>query len=196
MACRFRKKNLIIVDIDTLYQHFGFDDFKGKCSELILTFVESSNLYDIRNFESSKIIVKNIITDIQIAIGINEYHIDMPKLRTLAFAEFLTVFIVIIFVFVSIVAMMISGVLINGILKTSVEERIREFGIFRTLGANKKFNLAIVLMQGFLLCNFGAISGILMAFLLSRYVIIPFANIVVSQSMLGFSTIPFSFNHG
>ncbi len=189
----YRDKNLIIVDINTLYQYFGFGEFEGKCSDLILTLEDSSKLYDIRNFESSKLIVKNIFADIQIAIGINEYNIDLPKLRTLGFAEFLSVFIVIVFVFVSIVAMMISGVLINGILKTSVEERIREFGIFRTLGANKRYNLAIVLMQGFLLCNFGAISGIVTAFLLSNYVIIPFANTVVAQSALGIGTIPFSF---
>jgi len=192
----YRNKNLIIVDINTLYQYFGFDDFEGKSSDLILTFKDSSTLYDIRNFESSKILVKSIATDIQIAIGINEYNIDLPKLDVLGFAEFLSVFIVIVFVFVSIVAMMISGVLINGILKTSVEERIREFGIFRTLGANKRYNLAIVLMQGFLLCNFGAISGIASAFLLSRYVIIPFANTVISSSLLGFGTIPFSFTWG
>jgi ABC-type antimicrobial peptide transport system permease subunit len=188
----YRNDNLIIVDINTLYHYFGFDEFNGKCSDLILTF-KSSDLYDIRNFESSRLIVKSIISEIQIAIGINQYNIDLPKLRTLSYSEFLTVFIVIVFVFVSIVAMMISGVLINGILKTSVEERIREFGIFRTLGANKKYNLAIVLMQGFLLCNFGAISGIVTAFLLSRFVILPFANSVVSQSALGFGTIPFSF---
>ncbi|MFX1350172.1 MAG: ABC transporter permease [Promethearchaeota archaeon] len=189
----YRNKNLIIVDINTLYYYFGYENFTGKCSELILTFKEASKLYDIRNVESSQINVKNLISEIQIAIGINEYNIDLPKLRALGFAEFLSVFIVIVFVFVSIIAMMISGVLINGILKTSVEERIREFGIFRTLGANKKYNLAIVLMQGFLLCNFGSISGIITAFILSRFVIIPFANTVVSQSMLGFGTIPFSF---
>ena len=189
----YRDSNLIIVDINTLYQIFGFEEFNGKCSDLVLTFKESSKLYDIRNVEASTINVKNIVSDIQIAIGINEYNIDLPKLRALGFAEFLSVFIVIVFVFVSIVAMLISGVLINGILKTSVEEKIREFGIFRTLGANKKYNLAIVLMQGFLLCNFGTISGIITAFLLSLYVIIPFANAVVSQSMLGFGTIPFSF---
>lgn len=189
----YRDRNLIVVDIETIYQYFGFEEFQGKCDDLILTFKDSSSLYDIRDFESSKILVKNLVTDIQLAIGINEYNIDLPKLRILGSAEMLGVFIVIIFVFVSIVAMMISGVLINGILKTSVEERIREFGIFRTLGANKRYNLAIVLMQGFLLCNLGAISGIVTAFVLSYYVIIPFANIVVSQSMLGFATIPFSF---
>ena len=189
----YRDRNLIVVDIETIYQYFGFEEFKGKCDDLILTFKESGNFYDIRNFENSKIFVKNLVTEIQLAIGINEYNIDLPKLRILGYAELLSVFIVIVFVFVSIVAMMISGVLINGILKTSVEERIREFGIFRTLGANKKYNLAIVLMQGFLLCNFGAISGILTAFILSYYVIIPFANTVVSHSTLGFGTIPFSF---
>jgi len=189
----YRDRNLIIVDINTLYQIFGYEEFKGRCSDLILTFKDSSKLYDIRSIEAATINVKNIVNDIQIAIGINEYNIDLPKLRALSWAEFLSIFIIIVFVFVSIVAMLISGVLINGILKTSVEERIREFGIFRTLGANKKYNLAIVLMQGFLLCNFGAISGIITAFILSIYVIIPFANTVVSGSVLGLGTIPFSF---
>ncbi|MFX1595797.1 MAG: ABC transporter permease [Promethearchaeota archaeon] len=190
---QYRYRNLIVVDINTLYYYFGYDLFIGKCSDLILTFKGSSSLYDIRNLESSKAIIKDIVSDIQIAIGINEYNIDLPKLRVLGWSEFLNVFIVIVFVFVSIVAMLISGVLINGILKTSVEERIREFGIFRTLGANKKYNLAIVLMQGFLLCNFGAISGIITAFIISRFVIIPFANTVISQSTLAFGQIPFTF---
>ncbi|MFX1365281.1 MAG: ABC transporter permease [Promethearchaeota archaeon] len=189
----YRNDNLIVVDINTLYQYFGFNNFSGKCSDLILTFKEGNDLYDIRDLEGTSYIVKNLVSDIQIAIGINEYNIDLPKLRILGWAEFLSVFLVIVFVFVSIVAMLISGVLINGILKTSVEERIREFGIFRTLGSNKKFNLAIVLMQGFLLCNIGAISGIITAFVISRFAIIPFANFVLGQSTLGFRHIPFSF---
>ncbi|MFX1500053.1 MAG: ABC transporter permease, partial [Promethearchaeota archaeon] len=189
----YRNDNLIVVDINTLYHYFGFDNFSGKCSDLILTFKKGNDFYDIRDLEGTNYNVKDLVSDIQIAIGINEYNIDLPKLRILGWAEFLSVFIVIVFVFVSIVAMLISGVLINGILKTSVEERIREFGIFRTLGSNKKFNLAIVLMQGFLLCNFGAISGILTAYFLSRFAIIPFANFVLGQSALGFRHIPFSF---
>ncbi len=189
----YRNRNLIVVDINTLYQYFGQELFIGKCSDLILTFKGSSSLYDIRNLEDSKAFIKNIVADIQIAIGINEYNIDLPKLRVLGWYESLNVFIVIVFVFVSIISMLISGVLINGILKTSVEERIREFGIFRTLGANKRYNLAIVLMQGFLLCNFGAISGIITAFIISRFIIIPFANTVISQSTLGFGHIPFTF---
>jgi len=190
----YRGNNLIIVDIKTLYEIFGFEEFNGTCSKLILTFKESHKLYDIRNIEGSRVNVKGLMNDIQAELGINEYYIDLPKLRILGWSEFLSIFIVIVFVFVSIIAMMISGVLINGILKTSVEERIREFGIFRTLGANKKYNVAIVLMQGFLLCNFGTISGVITAFFVTRFIIVPFANNVVATAALGFATIPFSFS--
>lgn len=190
----YRDKHLIVVDIDTLYTYFGYDEFDGRCSELILTFKEGNKLYDIRNFEKSERVVKKIAGKIQLALGINEYYIELPKLRILGYSEFLSVLIVIIFIFVSIVAMLISGVLINGILKTSVEERIREFGIFRTLGANKKYNLAIVLVQGFLLCNFGSILGIITANFVTSFIIIPFANRVIAQGMIGFTALTYSFS--
>ncbi|MBY8989999.1 MAG: ABC transporter permease [Candidatus Lokiarchaeota archaeon] len=190
----YRNRHLIVVDINTIYQYFGYEEFNRRCSQLILTFKEGSSIYDLRDLEGTKSIVKDIASDIQVAIGIKEYNIDLPKLRVLGRAEFVSVLIVIVFIFVSIVAMLISGVLINGILKTSVEEKIREYGIFRTLGANKKYSLAIVLMQGFLLCNLGTISGIVVADLISRFVIIPFANTVVSTSTIGFTRISFSFS--
>lgn len=189
----YKDRNLIVVSVNTLYEYFGYNDFKGRCSELLLTFKETNKLYDIRDFKGTELKVKEIANDIQLAIGIKNFYIDLPKLRVLAGAEFLSVFLVIVFIFVSIVAMLISGVLINGILKTSVEERIREFGIFRTLGANKRYNLAIVLMQGFLLCNFGTIAGILTADVVTRFLIIPFANSVISQSTIGFTDLTFSF---
>ncbi|MFW9823568.1 MAG: ABC transporter permease [Candidatus Thorarchaeota archaeon] len=189
----YRNDHLIVVDINTLYDYFGNTEFSGRYSELILTLRKSSQLYDIRNVERTRVLVKDIMSEIQMAIGINEFSIDLPKLRILGYSELVSVLIVIVFVFVSIVSMIISGVLISGILRTSVEERIREFGVFRTLGANKRYNLAIVLMQGFLLCNFGAISGIFTANIITNLVIIPFANRVISVSMLGFTKLSFSF---
>ncbi|MFX1425678.1 MAG: ABC transporter permease [Promethearchaeota archaeon] len=190
----YRNNHLIVVDINTLYEYFGYEEFNRTCSQLILTFKETRKIYDIRDIEGTKITVKNIASDIQVAIGIEEFNIDLPKLRVLGWAEFVSILIVIVFIFVSIVAMLISGVLINGILKTSVEERIREFGIFRTLGANKRYNLAIVLMQGFLLCNLGTISGIITASIISRFIIIPFANSVITESAIGFTELTFSFS--
>jgi ABC-type antimicrobial peptide transport system permease subunit len=173
----YRLENLIVVDIDTLYHIFGdIDDFRGKCTKIILTFSNIGELYDIRDIEGSKIKIKKIAGDIQEELGLKEYTIELPKLELLDRSEFLSMAITVVFIFVSIVAMMISGILINGILKTSIEERIREFGIFRTLGAYKNYNLAIVLLQGFLLCNFGAILGVVTAFFETQFIIIPFAN--------------------
>jgi ABC-type antimicrobial peptide transport system permease subunit len=191
---RYENRPLIVLDIETLYQLFGNETFYGRCNDLILTLDSGGNYYDARDLEGSENRVKDLAGEVQILIGINQYFIDLPKLDVLAFAEFLSVGITIIFVFVSMIAMLISGVLINGILKTSVEERIREFGIFRTLGSTKKYNLAIVLVQGFLLVNFGTIFGIIIAFLATQNIIIPFAEIIVSESIPGLvGNVTFSF---
>lgn len=191
---RYTNRPLIVVDIETLYQLFGNETFYGRCNDLILTLDSAANLYDARDLEGSENRVKDLAGEVQILIGLNEYFIDLPKLDVLAFAEFLSVGITIIFVFVSMIAMLISGVLINGILKTSVEERIREFGIFRTLGSTKKYNLAIVLVQGFLLVNFGTIFGIIIAFLATQNLIIPVAEIIVADTIPGIAgNVTFSF---
>jgi len=181
----YTNRPLIVVDINSLYDAFGNETINGTCNELILTVKKGLDLYDARDIEGSEIRIKKVGADVQLLIGINEFRIESPKLEVLGFSEFLSVGITIIFVFVSMITMLISGVLINGILKTSVEERIREFGIFRVVGATKKYNLFIVLVQGFLLCNFGTILGIIFAELLSQFVILPFAEASIIQSIPG-----------
>ncbi|MFX1495955.1 MAG: ABC transporter permease [Promethearchaeota archaeon] len=181
----YSNQPLIVVDIGTLYSIFGSEIFQGRCSELILTFKNGNEFYDARDLSGSKDRVRSLAGDIRLLIGINPYDIELPKLEILGFSEILSVGITIIFVFVSMIAMLISGVLINGLLQTSVEERIREFGIFRTLGATKKYNLSIVLVQGLLLCNFGTIAGILGAYLATQFLIVPIAEGVASESIPG-----------
>ncbi|MFX0047746.1 MAG: ABC transporter permease [Candidatus Hermodarchaeota archaeon] len=176
---------LIVVDINTIYEIFGNETFNGKCNELILTLKKDQNIYDARDITGSENRVKKIAGEIQLLIGLKEYYIDSPKVDILGFSEWFSVGLTIIFVFVSMISMLISGVLINGILKTSVEERIREFGIFRTLGATKKYNLIIVLTQGLLLCNFGTILGIILAQLTTEYAVLPIAGALVAQSIPG-----------
>ncbi len=181
----YTNRPFIVVDIATLYDTFGNDTFNGKCNELILTMKKGQNIYDARDIEGSENRVKKIAGEVQLLIGLKEYDIDSPKVEILGYSELFSVGLTIIFVFVSMISMLISGVLINGILKTSVEERIREFGIFRTLGATKKYNLVIVLTQGLLLCNSGTILGIILAQLATEFVVLPIAGAVVAQSIPG-----------
>ncbi|MHA1146745.1 MAG: ABC transporter permease [Promethearchaeota archaeon] len=190
----YRQSNLIVVDIETLYHIFGYTEFKDKCSKLIMTFANADTIYDARDVEGSERIVKSIAEDVQLALGVDGWNVELPKLRILGYSEFITMGITVMFVFVSIIALLIAGILINGILKTSVEERIREFGVFRTLGAHRGFNLAVVLVQGFLLCNFGTLAGIFGAFFGTEYVLIPAAEeYLLGDVMGGQLTLQFSF---
>ncbi|MHA1688688.1 MAG: ABC transporter permease, partial [Promethearchaeota archaeon] len=190
-----RSKNLIVVNIETLYWIFGYDVFKDRCSKLIMTFKSASDFYDIRDVKGSEIKIKEFASKIQLALGIEEYNIELPKLRMLGYSEMFSVGITIIFVFVSIIGMLISGILINGILNTSVEEKIREFGIFRVLGAYKNYNLAIVIIQGFLMCNIGTILGMIEAYFITDIFLLPFAENVLSSGFgLGNAGVEFAFN--
>ena len=189
----YRSDNLIVVDINTTYTIFGYDEFKGKCKKLILTFKPGLNYYDARNLQGSEMLVKASASRIQLALGINLYDLELPKLEILGYSEFLGMALTIIFVFVAIIAMLISGILISGILKTSVEERIREFGIFRTLGAYKSYNLSIVLVQGISLCGIGSAIGIGLAYVATEYILIPVVISIVSGDIaLGISTVVFA----
>ncbi|TFF98453.1 MAG: FtsX-like permease family protein [Promethearchaeota archaeon] len=191
----YRNDNLICVSIDTLYELFGQSEFNGTCSKLIGIFEKGNQFYDIRSVDASEDAVLNLASEVQLAIGIEEYDIELPKLRILQFSEIVSMIFTIAIIFVSVITMLISGVLINGILKTSVEERIREFGIFRTLGAHKLYNVATVLVQGLILCNVGTIIGILGSFFVTQYLVIPFANqfLLSEITALGGATLSFNF---
>lgn len=182
--------NLIVVDIKTLYQLFGFEEYKGRCEELILT-LKDNEVYDIRQIEASKETVKDIAAEVLMAVGIEEYNIVLPKLSVLEESNVFTMSIAIIFFVVTIIGMVITGILINGILTTSVEERIREFGINRTLGAKRSYNLYLVLVQSFLLCNFGTIIGILLAYFASQYLLIP----ILSSYLIGYISTGIEFSY-
>lgn len=190
----YRGMNLIVVDIETLYDIFGKSEFEGRCSKLIMTFENADDIYDSRDVDGSERKVKDIAAGIQKELGLNEWSIDLPKLELLGYSEFLTMGITIIFVFVSIIAMLIAGILINGILKTSVEERIREFGIFRTLGAYKRFNLWVVLVQGFILSGVGTAAGIVTAWVVTQFGAVPLANEYLLSNFMGGEGIAFAMN--
>jgi len=181
----YTNRPLVVVDINTIYDVFSNATINGKCNELILTLKNDENLYDSRDIDGSEYRVKRLAGKVQLLIGLNEYNIGLPKLDILGYSEMFSVGLTIIFVFVTMISMLISGVLINGILKTSVEERIREFGIFRTLGATKRYNLIIVLVQGLLLCNIGTILGMILAQLATEYLVLPIAGAVVAESIPG-----------
>ncbi len=162
--------------------------FTGKANHLILTFTNPGIYYDVRDLKGSVTRSLAITEDLQEYVGFG-YTLSMPKLWYLQFSEFMSAGLTILFIFISIISMLIAGILINGILSTSVEERIREFGIFRTLGARKGFNIKLILFQGLFLCIVGTSIGIGIAMAGVKFVVIPVADYLARDYLS--SPIPF-----
>jgi ABC-type antimicrobial peptide transport system permease subunit len=159
-------------------------DWNGKASEMILRLRNRELVYDIRDIEGSESYVSGIGARILENLGLEKWDLEYPILENLGYSEFLTVGTQIIFIMISFIAMLISGILINGILTTSVEERIREYGINRVLGARKIYNLKLIVIQGILISVFGTSLGILLASLVAKFAILPFINSLIPAGYL------------
>ena len=87
----YENRHLIVVDIEALYELFGYSTFHRKCNKLIMTLSEPEKFYDVRDLERSENNIKDLAGDIQMVIGLEEYYIDLPKLEVLGFSEWLSV---------------------------------------------------------------------------------------------------------
>jgi len=119
-------------------------------------------VYDASNTDATQERLRVIGSRIQARLDINKYTVTMPKLEELETAEFMLMMTTIIFWFIIILSMLITGILINSILSTSIEERVREFGITRVVGGKKSYPMKIVLFEGLLFGMIGSIIGILL----------------------------------
>lgn len=169
----------LMMDLQTLYQWIK-PKFTGMVTSLEMTLENAAAYYDIRDLEGSQARILAKAEETQTALGWG-YAVDAPKGEVIGFSEYLSIGVSIIFVFIMILSMLIAGILINGLLSTSVEERIREFGIFRTLGAHKAYNILIILYQGTILCLIGTTIGVISAALGIKYVALPIVETYVPE---------------
>ncbi|MHA1672624.1 MAG: ABC transporter permease [Promethearchaeota archaeon] len=150
--------------------------WENKVNALILVLANAAEIYDVRDVDGSELYISNIGADILANLGIQEWEIDYPKLQLLFLSEFLTLTMNILFITIGLISMLISGILINGILSTSVEERIKEYGINRVLGARKLYNLKLIVIQGTLISFLGTTVGVILSAVLLRFIGVPIAN--------------------
>ncbi|MBN2157170.1 MAG: FtsX-like permease family protein [Candidatus Lokiarchaeota archaeon] len=178
-------EEIVVVDLSSIPTYFNnsYGGMEGRVNHLHMTFKNSQSLYDVRDIQGSERAVESIGAKIQTALGYG-YWVDLPKLTSLGDAEYLSIGTRIIFIFISLISMLISGILINGILSTSVEEKIREFGIFRTLGARKNFNLKLVIVQGLLICVTGTTIGIFLSWLGVSQILLPLSTRWIPSEIL------------
>ncbi len=149
------------------------DDWNGKANRAIIFLKNSEDIYDTRDVDGTQVLLSDLGGEILKSIGINDYTLNYPKLNILQFSEYLSLTMNIIFWVISFISMLVSGILINGILSTNVEERIREYGINRVLGAHKRYNLKLIVIQSSILCTIGTTFGILLSMIVSKFILVP-----------------------
>ncbi|MBY9002619.1 MAG: FtsX-like permease family protein [Candidatus Lokiarchaeota archaeon] len=150
--------SLILVNLDQAQDFFQRSD---QINFLVGTIENPQFIYDVSNLEETTARLREIGTRIQQRLEISTYSVTMPKLEELSSGEFTLMMMTIIFWFITILSILITGILINSILSTSIEERMREFGIMRVVGGKKGVPIKMVLFEGLLLGVFGSIIGVI-----------------------------------
>ncbi|UYP47871.1 hypothetical protein NEF87_004156 [Candidatus Lokiarchaeum ossiferum] len=151
------ESTLIIFELHWLQQ---FMNQIGKVNSIHTTLANPELIYDTRDVQGTTREMRLIAEQIQIEVGF-EFSVTLPKLQELQNSEQQTMTLTMTFSFISFFSMLITGILINSILTTSVEERVREFGVLRVLGGKRKFTFKMVLISGIIMSILGTFIGTL-----------------------------------
>ncbi|MFX0038491.1 MAG: ABC transporter permease [Candidatus Heimdallarchaeota archaeon] len=159
------ENSLILVN---LQQAQTFLNREGLINYIVGTIKDPKTVYDASNLDLTTRRLREIGSNIQERLDLNEFTVSMPKLEELEGGEFLLMTVTIMFWFITILSTLITGILINSILSTSIEERMREFGIIRVVGSRKAYCIKMVLFEGLMLGLIGSIIGMIIGFTLMR----------------------------
>ena len=151
--------SLVIFELQDAQQLFKQE---GKVNYVHATLKNQELVYDTRDNAKTLQNLRVIAEKIQIEVGF-DYLVSLPKMDQMASNELQTMMMDMTFSFITFFSMLITGILINSILSASVEERIREFGVLRVLGAKKLFTFKMVLVSGFIMAVVGTVIGTVIA---------------------------------
>ncbi len=146
----------------SLQQAQAFLERDGLVNFIVGTIKNPKTVYDASNLDLTTRRLRKIGSNIQERLNLNEFSVNLPKLEELEGGEFMLMMVTIMFWFITILSTLITGILINSILSTSVEERVREFGVVRVVGSKKIYCIKMVLFEGLMLGLIGSIIGMIL----------------------------------
>jgi putative ABC transport system permease protein len=114
-------------------------------------------IYDVQDYAVTEARVKRLASEIQLEIGL-EWRVYPEKLLAINQASMLNTLSGTVLTIISFATYGLSGLLIYGVISTSMSERLREFGILRTLGGKRRMVFWISIVESFIL--FSLASGI------------------------------------
>lgn len=158
---------LILINLEEAQE---FVEQEGEINLIMGTIENPEYVYDASNVDGTTRKLREISARIQDRLDINEYDISLPKLEELESSQYSLMSMTIIFWFITLLSMLITGILIHSILSTSVEERVREFGITHVMGGKKIYIFKMVIFEGLLLGIIGSVIGVIAGILLTPYI--------------------------
>ncbi|TFG10271.1 MAG: ABC transporter permease, partial [Promethearchaeota archaeon] len=169
----------VILNLEQCQDFFGRP---GEINHIIGRLEFEEDFYDARNIDRVNMELRRIANSIQDRLDVNEYRVILPKLEVLESAQIGLELYSMLFWITAFFAMLISGILINSVLTTSVEERVREFGILRVVGGKKSFLIKIVVFEGFLFGLLGTLLGISLAMFVGLPLVLGYISMTDSDS--------------
>ncbi|MHA1682621.1 MAG: FtsX-like permease family protein [Promethearchaeota archaeon] len=194
----------LISNLEDFNSFWGGGRKPDSCRFLYVNFRVPENFYSTKDIDGTILKIRRVGEDMLNQLGgfYNTnysqnalWNIYMPRVEILYWTQFVNIGVSIILLFVSILGMVISGVLINGILSTAVEEKIREFGVFRVLGAHRNLPIKLTLTQATILSTLGTGIGIAGGYATVKFVVIKLISsladfeIATPTAVLSFGTL-------
>jgi ABC-type lipoprotein release transport system permease subunit len=123
--------------------------------------------YDARDLRKSVLALKEAGEAIAEALG-KDFAVSLPKAEAITHFEQVSGPLRAVFGVFALVALAITALLLYSVLSVSVEERIREHAILRTVGARRGHIFALVLAESAALCLIGVVPGVFAGLLVAR----------------------------
>ncbi len=160
------KENTILVNIETLEPFIGGP---GIATEVVAQFANRDEIYDINKPEETIAQAKTIGVLVQDTIGPG-YQVYLPIASALENRGTGLVFLRILFNSLAALSLIVSGFLIFSLMTVSVEEKTREFALYRTIGAKRRQIFILVIFEASFTCLSGSVIGIGFSYLVAYLV--------------------------
>lgn len=157
-------KDFVVMDLETARQALA--EPRGV-HVLAGAFRDPKTYYDARDLRKSVLALKGAGEAIAEDLG-KEFAISLPKAEAITHFEQVSGPLRAVFGIFALVALAITALLIYSLISVSVEERIREHAILRTIGARRRHIFALVIAESSLLCVAGVVPGVFAGLLFAR----------------------------
>jgi putative ABC transport system permease protein len=133
-------------------------------------FRDPKTYYDARDLRKSVLALKSAGEAIAEDLG-KDFAISLPKAEAITHFEQVSGPLRAVFGIFALVALAITALLIYSLISVSVEERIREHAILRTIGAKRRHIFALVIAESAVLCLMGVVPGVFAGLLFARAIL-------------------------